>query len=1358
MPEQNVTTKFKVDISDLKKGIADANKSIKLANAEFKNATAGMDNWAKSADGLSAKIKQQNAVIEAEKTKLDLLKQQLDRLNQSQENGEKIIAELTAQYNEAVKTYGATSEQAKKYAKQLSDAQAAQERNAKAVDDLNIKIINQDTAVKNAESQLGQYETALAELKNESEKAAEKTETLTEKVGRQQTELDELKQKYKDVAAEQGTSSTEANELAAQISELSGELKDNKSKLNDAEQAADEFDKSLEDVDDTADNTTNGGLQVFAVALGNLAANVISSVIGKMKEMITQTVEVGKTFDTSMSQVAAVSGATGDELAQLRDKAKEMGSTTKFTASEAADAFNYMAMAGWKTEDMLNGIDGILNLAAASGSDLATTSDIVTDALTAMGYGAGDAGRLADVMAAASSNANTNVEMMGETFKYAAPVVGALGYSMEDTAVAVGLMANSGIKASQAGTALRGSLSRLTNPTKAMTAQMEELGLITTEAITAVDSEKLKKAQQSVAEKTAAMEKAQIKYNAVLEDYGESSAEAQTAMINLETAQLKLANAEQTLQNEQSGTIEGRKIVSSLLTDESGNMRSLQDVMEILRDKMGDLDESQQAQAASIIFGQEAMSGMLAIVNASEEDFNKLTSAVANSSFSIDAVNESLKNSGIQWSNYSDKAWTANGGIEGLAEEIIYNVDKIGTSTDDLREYLESEYDMNADDATKAIEAVTEAMENSEGAAQRMADTMLDNLGGDMTLLQSKLEGVQLAIYEKFEPALRKGVGVLDKLLDAVQFVVDHGTEFIIVLGGMAAAVAAYLAYTTAIQVMTKGWRSLWAVQKLVAAGQAALNAVMALNPIGLIVAAIAGLVAAFVILWNKSEKFRNFWISLWDKIKNVAGAAWTTIKKVFAGAWDTIKTIWGNASDWFSEKWDAIKNTASEALDAITGFFVGAWETIKSVFSTIATWINENVFQPIKAFFQPVIDFFRTAFEIIFQLAEGCWKLIKAVWGVVSTWFNIHVIQPVKKFFNDLWTAIKTAASVTWEAIKATWNVVSSWFNIHIITPVKNFFTAMWDAIETAASAAWEGIKNVWNVVSGWFNNTIIEPVKSFFGGMWDKVKSGASDAWEGIKNVFGSIADWFEEKFSTAWQKVKDVFSTGGQVFEGIKDGITDAFKNVVNAIIRGINKVIALPFNAINDALDTIRNIEIAGVQPFEGLISRFDVPEIPELEQGGILKRGQVGLLEGNGAEAVVPLEKNTVGLRKIAGIITKFMELPELKPIADAITKGFEKINSLISEILNFVQDIEVSGVKPFENISKIPELNTAAIRDAVQSIGQEVKQTAAQRATEAPANTVNNYNFNQTNNSPKALSRFEIYRQTKNLINATKGV
>ena len=993
MPDNNTTAKFSVDISDLKKGIQEANRQIRLANAEFKAASASMDKWSDSTSGLAAKIEQTDKVLTQQKKILNSYKQEMDQ--------------VIAKYGE----------------------------NSKEADNAKIKYENQRAAVIKTQKALGDYKDALVALEKEqaeSAKAAEKQESAFESLKKtidgQENALSALKSEYANAVLEQGRNSKAAKDLASQISELSGELNDNKTKLSEAEKAADEFDKSLEE-------TTNGGLSVFTVALGNLAANVITNVIGKMRDMVAGSIEVGKAFDKSMSQVGAVSGATADELQALRDKAKEMGSTTKFTASEAADAFNYMAMAGWKTEDMLNGIDGILQLAAASGSDLATTSDIVTDALTAMGYSAKDAGRLSDVMAAASSNANTNVEMMGATFQYAAPIVGALGMNMEDTAVAVGLMANAGIKGEKAGTALRSILTRLSTDAGATSKSFGALGTLTNEL--------------------------------GVEFYN---------------------------------------------TD--GTVRNLSDIINEARKAWSGLSAEQQTSYGKVIAGQEALSGWLAIMNAAPADVDKLTKAV----------------------------------------------------------------------------------EGADGAAEKMANTMLDNLGGDMTLLQSKLEGVQIAIYEKFEPALRDGVKVLDSLLDAINFVVDHSTEFIAALGAMAAGVAAYVGYTTALKVMEEGWKALTIVTKAQTAAQWLLNAAMSANPIGIIIAAIVALVTAFVILWNKSEAFREFWINLWEKIKEVAGSAWEAISGFFSEAWEKVQEIWGSVTDWFSGIWDSIKESFSAAGDfiqekwgAVTDWFSEKWEELKGVFETVGEVIK-TIFGAIIEFlytqFEPYIKFFTTTWEIISQLAVGCWLIIKAVWAIVSDWFKTNVVDPVKTFFTELWDGIKEAASKAWETIKEVWSVVKDWFNENVVTPVHDFFTGMWDGLKTAAS-----------------------------------------DAWEGIKSVFSHVADWFRNTFSKAWKAVKDVFSTGGKIFDGIKEGIVDAFKAVVNAIIRGINKVIAIPFNAINNTLDTISNAEILGFKPFAGLISRFDVPHIPELAQGGVLARGQVALLEGRGAEAIVPLENN-----------------------------------------------------------------------------------------------------------------------------------
>lgn len=342
-------------------------------------------------------------------------------------------------------------------------------------------------------------------------------------------------------------------------------------------------------------NVAQKGLSVTTKVLEGAAAGVVA--------LGGAAIKVGSDFEAGMSQVQAVSGASGEELEKLKEKAKEMGASTKFSATESAEALNYMAMAGWKTEDMLNGIEGIMNLAAASGEDLATTSDIVTDALTAFGMSAAESTHFADILAAASSNANTNVSMMGETFKYVAPLAGALGYSAEDTATAIGLMANAGIKGSQAGTALRSIMTRLAKPTDESAKAMEALGLS--------------------------------------------------------------------------------------ITDSSGQMKPLSEIIGDMREGFAGLTEDEKASYAAMLGGQEAMSGLLAIVNASDEDFEKLSGAI----------------------------------------------------------------------------------NDCNGSAAEMAEIMQDNLQGQLTILQSGLEGLGVSLYETMQDTakdvVKEAQGMVQQLQDA---------------------------------------------------------------------------------------------------------------------------------------------------------------------------------------------------------------------------------------------------------------------------------------------------------------------------------------------------------------------------------------------------------------------------------------------------------------------------------------------------------------------------------------------------------------------------------------------------------------
>ena len=328
-----------------------------------------------------------------------------------------------------------------------------------------------NTEIRNTQSQLKDVEKLLKLDPGNTELMAQKHRLLGQAVSETKEKLETLK-----TAAEQANTALANGEISqSQYDALQREIIETENNLRDLERQAGQSAVALQKIAATGEKLKTVGSAIEGV--GQKLMPVTAAVGG----LGVAAVKVASDFDSAMSQVAAVSGATGKDLEALRDKAREMGSKTKFSASEAAEAMNYMAMAGWKTNDMLSGIESIMNLAAASGEDLATTSDIVTDALTALGLSAEDSGHFADILAAASSNANTNVSMMGETFKYCAPVAGALGFSAEDTAEAIGLMANAGIKSSQAGTAMRSMMTNLTGEVKFTGAAFGELTVQTTD-------------------------------------------------------------------------------------------------------------------------------------------------------------------------------------------------------------------------------------------------------------------------------------------------------------------------------------------------------------------------------------------------------------------------------------------------------------------------------------------------------------------------------------------------------------------------------------------------------------------------------------------------------------------------------------------------------------------------------------------------------------------------------------------------------------------------------------------------------------------------------------------------------------
>lgn len=668
-------------------------------------------------------------------------------------------------------------------------------------------------------------------------------------------------------------------------------------------------------------------------------------------------------FDSAMSRVAAVSGATGSDFDSLRDKAREMGAKTKFSATEAADAMNYMAMAGWKTEDMLSGIEGVMYLAAASGEDLATTSDIVTDALTAFGLSAGDSGHFADVLAAASSNANTNVSMMGETFKYCAPVAGALGFSVEDTAEAIGLMGNAGIKASQAGTSMRSIMTNLTGDVKLSGAAIGDVTIATTNA--------------------------------------------------------------------------------------DGSMRSLSAILADCRVAFGGMTEAEKANNAEALVGKNALSGFLALMNAAPED----------------------------------------------------------------------------------IEKVSGAVNNCKDAAKNMADTMQDNLEGQLTILKSQLQELAISFGDLLMPAVRSIVSGLQGMVDVLNAMPDGVKRVIMIVALLAAALGPVLIIIgktlSAIGTIMTWAPKLAGAISAVKGAFAALSATMMANPIAIVIAAIAALVAAFIYLWNTNEEFRQFWIRLWNEIKEVAVQVWTAVSQFLVSAWNGIRNtavaVWNGIRDFFSGLWAGIKTLFTTVVTAISTFLVGAWNGIRA--TVMAVW------NAISAFLGSV------------------WNGIKSV--------ITNVVNGIRTFLQSAWNGIRTVITTVMNAIRT---VISTVWN-----GIRTIISTVMNGIRGTVNSVWNGIRNTISSVVNGIKNT----VSGAFNAMWSGIRATISGIYNTIRDGLGNAVNYITGLASAGWRWGVDI----------------------INGIVNGIRSCIGAVANAVTDVANTIRSHLHFSV-PDEGPLTDFE----------------------------------------------------------------------------------------------------------------------------------------------------------------------
>lgn len=538
--------------------------------------------------------------------------------------------------------------------------------------------------------------------------------------------------------------------------------------------------KGLDEINGTAQSGFSKFSEIGKNALSVFAGNMLTGVVSQAKNAAGAVLDIGMSFESGMSKVEAISGATGEDLAALTDKAKEMGAKTKFSATESAEAMQYMAMAGWKTSDMLNGIEGIMNLAAASGEDLATTSDIVTDALTAFGLSAQDSTHFADILAQASSNANTNVSMMGETFKYVAPVAGAMRYSAEDVALAVGLMANSGIKASQAGTSLKAALVNMVKPTDDMRGVMERLGISIQNADGSIKpfGELIGDLRDKFAITTDA-ERAQnyamAEQKLAAEGLADSLSGLSGEQRNAQIAYLEGVELIKDMTKEEIKAQAKQKLGIKLTKERQLSEEELYQLASSLgKESLDGMTAAMQEEAAATLFGKEAMSGMLAIINASDADYEKLAGSIENCDGAAASMAETMQN------NLEGQLTILGSAAQGLALELYESVKEPLTNFTKL--------------GIDAVSNLTQGFEDGGvmgmiEAAGQMANAFAENLPSIIEQGLPLVEGFTENLRSNAGKLVDGGIDLMLKLaqglMDGLPSMLQHVPQIVINIAGI---------------------------------------------------------------------------------------------------------------------------------------------------------------------------------------------------------------------------------------------------------------------------------------------------------------------------------------------------------------------------------------------------------------------------------------------------------------------------------------------------------------------------------------------------------------------------------------------
>ena len=979
-------------------------------------------------------------------------------------------------------------------------------------------------------------------------------------------------------------------------------------------------------------NGTTTGMKTFG-SQSSSTGNIITSLASKAAVAvgafvsIRQAVNFGKDvvntgmqFEQGMANVSAISGATGAELTALSDKAKEMGATTKFSAIEAADAMGYMGMAGWNSSQMIDGIAGIMNLAAASGEELASVSDIVTDALTAFGLKASDSAQFADVLAVASSKSNTNVSLLGESFKNVAATAGAMGYSMQDTTTALGLMANAGIKGSDAGTSLRGVMTRLAKPTAEVKQAMTALG------------------------------------------------------------------------------------ISAVNTD--GSMKPLSTLIPELQTAFSSLTDSEKGQYATMIAGKNALSGFLSIVNSSPDDFYSLSDAINNSEGAAQSMADTMNDT------VSGKLTLLKSQFEGVKIAIF---DALGSSQ--FKGVLQSMSDglgaltPSISGVTVAIgnglfyaiqgiynigmtvfTAVKTAVENNQPAIERL-HTAFDNVknsiinafSGNGTALIQTLANVII-------PTLCNSLSLV---LNIASGVISVASTLSPVIAGIAGTVTAYKIAVTAANVVEGIRNGLIAFSAVMTGTQAAafaplttatiaqIAATSALNvvtgvfgaimtfvtsPIGLVVIAIGAVIAIGVALYKHWDTVKQWAGNLWNGIKNIFNGIKNTISNAWNGVKETASNVWGAVKDTVSEKLNNIKTAYQEHGGGIKGAAAGAMEAVKGYYTAGYTFINNltggklgQVVDSVKTKLSPMVN---TVKEKLSGVKDAFQSAFSNAFEFVKNSYNEGALKPVADKVVSAFSAVKTAIAEKFTGIKDAIGEKLTAVG-DATTGVKDKIAAKFTTVKDAVVEKFNSIKAGVAVALA----SIIEVVSNIVGG----VRSVVTTIIEGIRTHIGNAAEAVRTKITNIIEGIKlnfqNFFTSIRTVFENIKaavSGIFEGIKTVVSGVFQTIVGIFTLN-------LDTIKG----GVQNvITGITAIIDGAK-------------QVVINVWNAITSAATLAFNnirTVVTNVIEGIKTV------IQSIKDTFSNVFNSVKNIVSKVFNSIKTTISNVWNGIKNLIKAPHI------------------------------------------------------------------